>query len=105
MALVTERKPFQRREIRKADQLVVTPHARKRWAERVPAGVDLLNEYLSARLVGKKRKKKIAAACPVSAEKYMQNGFAGRYFMESRRSNIIFVMQAPETVITVFCLD
>lgn len=88
----------------KGDQLVVTNHARQRWSERVPANINLMMEYRSARPIGKRRKKTIARLCPVAANKYMQNAFAGRYFLESRRSNIVFVMAAPETLVTVFCV-
>lgn len=89
---------------RELECLEVTVHANERWKERIPAGVDMLDEYRYAVAVTPKRKKQIAKNCPKQAAKYMGEHFAGRYFLESRRSNIIFVMQHPTTMITVFCL-
>jgi len=83
------------------DGLVWSDHALQRARERFP-DIDLENLYPGARRAGKKLKRKIKAACPVSAEKYMR-GFNGRYVMVTR-CQIVFVMQAPETVVTVFRL-
>jgi len=89
---------------RELQNLSVTVHAHERWKERIPSNVNMLDEYRYAVAVTPKRKKMIAKNCPKQAAKYMGEQFAGRYFLESRRSNIIFVMQHPNIMITVFCL-
>lgn len=60
--------------------------------------------YASSRPAGRKTRAKIAAACKVSARQWMRGGFKGRYFMITR-DRVVFVMQAPETVVTVFKLE
>lgn len=80
-----------------------TDHALERIAERF-AGVDIDSEYARARRVGRKTRQKIKASCPVSAKTWMRGGFKGRYYLLSR-SKIVFVVHAPETVVTVFRLE
>lgn len=83
--------------------LVILDHARQRWAERFP-GVDLENEYARARRVGKKIRKRIAAACPVAYPQWHKGGFKGRYLLITR-TRIVFVMAAPEIMVTCFPLE
>ena len=82
--------------------MIWTPHAEQRARERFP-DVDLENLYPRARRAGKKLKQKIRAACPTASKKYMR-GFNGRYVMVTA-CRVVFVMQAPETVVTVFRLE
>jgi len=89
--------------LKRLDNLVVTLHAKQRWDERVPDGIDMLEEYKWAIAVTPKRRRIIAQRCPLNARKYMHD-FAGRYYLESRRTNVVFVMQQPAIMITVFCL-
>ena len=79
-----------------------TNHALARWKQRF-AGIDRDMELSSATLVGKKIKKRIKRSCPVSAERWMQGGFKGRYYMMGR-SQIVFVIQAPGQIVTAFHL-
>lgn len=80
-----------------------TEHALERAQERFP-GADMLVLYARARRAGKKTKRRIKASCPVSARKWMSSGFVGRYYLVTR-DGIVFVMQAPETVVTVFDMN
>lgn len=80
-----------------------TPHACQRWAERF-AGIDWQQELSSAKRIGKKLRRRIRIQCPVNAQRWMQGGFAGRYYLLGR-SNVVFVIGAPDTVLTVFHLS
>lgn len=44
---------------------------------------------------------RIKRACPLNAKKWMSQGYAGRYFKVAE-NRIVFVIQAPETIVTVF---
>lgn len=80
-----------------------TDHARERARQRFP-GVDLLHAYAHARRAGRKTKARIRDNCPVSARRWMAQGFKGRYFLIGPE-RIVFVMQAPNTIVTVFRLE
>ena len=80
-----------------------SPHACDRWAERF-AGIDWQQELSSAKRIGKKQRRRIRIQCPVNAARWMQGGFAGRYYLLGR-SNVVFVIAAPDTVLTVFHLS
>jgi hypothetical protein len=80
-----------------------TPHARERVAERFP-DIDIENAYAISGRAGKKTKRKIKDSCPVSARKWMSEGFKGRYYRITK-DKIVFVVQPPETVVTVFRLE
>lgn len=77
-------------------------HALERWQERFP-NTDRDFAYANARRVGRKVKAKIKRSCPVESRRWMSHGFMGRYFLINR-DGIVFVMAAPETVITVLYL-
>lgn len=79
-----------------------TDHAKRRSAERFP-GVNIESIYASAKPLPRrgKMRARIKRACPVNAKKWMSHGFAGRYF-KIAENRIVFVIQAPETVLTVF---
>jgi len=79
-----------------------TAHANQRWTERFP-DIDKEEAYLNSSVAGKKTKSKIKLACAQNARLYMSGTFAGRYFRVAY-NNIIFVVQAPELIITVFPL-
>lgn len=57
--------------------------------------------FFSARRPTKKERAWIKGTCPGSG-KYMSRSFAGRYFLVAR--DAVFVMQPPETVVTVLRL-
>jgi len=81
-----------------------TADAIRRASERFP-DIDMDALYREARLVpahGKTRKR-IKACCPTNARKWMENGYAGRYY-KIALGHIVFVLAAPETIITVFRL-
>lgn len=80
-----------------------TQHALERIAERF-ADIDIENAYANSGRVGRKTRQKIKASCPVSARKWMSGGFKGRYYRITK-DKIVFVVQPPETVVTVFRLD
>jgi hypothetical protein len=83
--------------------LLISDHARTRWAERFPER-DIENEYAQAKQrVGKKTKRRIEASNPVAYPQWHKGGFKGRYFCMTR-SRIVFVMAAPEIIVTVFQL-
>jgi len=84
--------------------VIVTPHAQARWEERFP-GEELAAAYAQAQRgrVGRKTRAKLRKACPGNLQ-YMTSGFAGRYYLMTP-TNIVFVMQPPETIITVFRLE
>ena len=52
----------------------------------------------------KKQRKQIKLSCSQAAKKWMRNGFAGRYCMINR-SGIVFVIEAPNTIVTLFRLE
>lgn len=81
---------------------IFTPHALERIAERFST-LNMEEEFARARRIGKRVKSKIAASCPNAARIYMRGGFKGRYYMMTR-DEIIFVVEPPETVVTVFKL-
>jgi hypothetical protein len=74
-----------------------TGHARQRWKERL-AEFDPVHEYYLTKVVGKGLKRHIAALCPAHSE--LMKGFKGFYYLHS--PNVIWVMAAPETVVTVW---
>lgn len=82
--------------------MIITHHARKRWAERF-SHLSIDREFLSSRRVGNKLRKKIKEKC-FGNSAFCKRTFAGRYFLKSH-NNVIFVMAPKTVVITVFCLD
>lgn len=63
-------------------------------------------KLINSSVVANKRiKRKIKESCPISGKKYMKQGFSGRYYMYNRKHSIVFVVGAPNEVITVFHLD
>lgn len=81
----------------------LTSHAKERAAERFP-GEDIQLLYCNAKRIGKgKRFKKLKEKCPHASEKYMKKQYAGRYVLITP-CNAVFIMEPPETVITVFRL-
>jgi hypothetical protein len=81
---------------------VWTSHAKRRSEERFPE-LDLELLFQNSRSVGKSLKKQIKRLCPVAATTWMSGGFKGRYFRIGA-GKIVFVIQAPETIVTVFRL-
>lgn len=77
--------------------LVMTRHARERWAERFPL-LDPETEWAAARRLGRKARRQVRESCPAH-EHYTRRSFLGRYLMASPR--VVFVMALPEVVITV----
>lgn len=81
----------------------VTPHALERWNKRFPGeSLELTYAQAQGRRVGRKTRDKLRRACPGNLQ-YMRGSFAGRYYLMTP-TNIVFVMQPPETIITVFRL-
>lgn len=80
---------------------VWSDHALARWAERFPNS-DPEFEFARAKRVGRKTKAAIKAHCPGNAH-WMQGGFKGRYFLMTK-DRLVFVLHAPDTVVTVFTL-
>lgn len=78
-------------------------HALERAQQRFP-GVDLNDLYRRARRVTRRQRKQLLADCPVAAEQWMRGYFRGRYWRITR-CGVVFVVQAPETIITVFHID
>lgn len=89
------RQPFNR-----GDMPSVTKHAADRWDERFP-GENMLIAFASARRVGKKVRAKIKVECPKHAPQ-MRRDAPVYYVMTDDR--IVFVVAAPETIVTVFRL-
>lgn len=81
---------------------IFSPHALERIAQRFD-GVDMGNKFELSSRVGKKTRQKIKAACPVSAEKWMRDGFQGRYYRITK-DKIVFMVEPPERIVTVFRL-
>lgn len=81
------------------DLPTVTAHAQARWHERFP-GRSLYDSWLRATRIGKRTKKKLAKKCPKSMESTKYNG----YYYRKGPNNEIFVVTAPETIVTVFPL-
>ncbi len=81
-------------------EYIWSEHAKQRAEERF-SGVNLDIELLAAKRLGKKARRTVRRLCPVSAAKWMSSGFVGRYCLKAK-SGIVFVMQAPNTVVTVF---
>lgn len=73
-------------------------HAKKRWDKRF-SHIDFKHEYYMARVATQGEKKKIAMLCKKHSE-YFGNGFLGIYYMITR--DVIFVIAAPENLVTVF---
>lgn len=83
--------------------MILTAHAKQRIAERF-AGEDIQHLWCNARRIGKgKLFKKIQSLCPRAAERYRRRQPVGRYILMTP-CNTVFVVQPPETVITVFRL-
>jgi hypothetical protein len=76
-----------------------TRHALDRWQERFPE-LDAETEWARARRVGRKGKRKLRDRCPAHAH-LMRSGFQG-FFYRISRNNVVFVVAAPETIVTVF---
>lgn len=85
------------------DSPTFTAHALERIAERF-AGIDIENAYACSNRVGRKTRQKIKASCPVSARTWMRGGFKGRYYRITK-DKIVFVIQPPEQIVTVFQLE
>lgn len=79
----------------------LTSHAKQRIAERF-AGEDIQRLWCNARRIGKLFKK-IQSLCPRAAERYRRRQPVGRYILMAP-CKTVFVVQPPETVITVFRL-
>jgi hypothetical protein len=79
----------------------MTRHARERWAERFGHLIPE-EEWVRARRVGKKTKRKIAMACK-NHRHLMEGGYKGFYYRITREG-LVFVVATPELVITVFKL-
>ncbi|MFL9611044.1 hypothetical protein ACKF11_13235 [Methylobacillus sp. Pita2] len=79
-----------------------TKNARQKAQERFP-GVDLDSKYVLAKRVGQhsKFRKQIKLLCPGPYARWMADGFAGRYYKVTRE-RIVFVVEQPETILTVF---
>lgn len=87
-------------------QLVFTEFAIAKCIERFP-GQDMHALYLTARLLTAKKSKlrsRIKARSSIDAKNWMSHGYQGRYY-KCTSAGVVFVMAAPETVITVFKLE
>ncbi|MFJ3047025.1 hypothetical protein ACIPEN_14435 [Herbaspirillum chlorophenolicum] len=83
--------------------MIVTSHAAVRWDERFP-GKSLADTFASAKCrVGKKTKAKIRASC-LAHDDFMRGSFKGIYY-QMTPDHIVFVIQPPEKIITVFKLE
>ena len=78
--------------------LIVTNHAKARWSERFPK-LDIEITYLQTRSVGRGTRKKVKKSCPEHID-LCNIKFKSRYLLMTRQG-IVFVMQPPETVVTV----
>lgn len=86
--------------------MIWSEHALERAKERFP---DISIERLEAmakysRLATKKTKSKLKALCPESAKTWMVGGYQGRYF-KCTKEGIVFVIHAPETIVTLFRIE
>lgn len=83
-----------------------TSHARARFAERFPE-VDPDLEWASALTssgrIGRKLKRRIKKQCPAHVHQ-LGVSFRGRYYRLGR-SNCVFVVTPPRTIVTVFPLS
>lgn len=86
------------RTLNERDCFTATQHALDRWNERYPGG-DIRAEYDRAYRPTKGVKRQIKSQCPKTFRKTRT-----QYYLITR-AGIVFVMDQPETVITVFPLD
>jgi hypothetical protein len=84
----------------KESEWVWSEHALKRAEERFP-GVPLTPMLNRAKILKGRLKKQVRKDCPKYVAEYLGGGkFKGRYTLH--HSGIVFGMQAPNIVITVF---
>lgn len=82
--------------------MTLTEHAQARAAERFPA-VDMAAAWRRARRCKSHELHAVRQACPQSAARFMARKFAGRFVLVTD-CGIVFVVDAPDTVVTVFPL-
>lgn len=85
--------------------ITVTRHAQERFDERLP-GEDFAELYSRARRTNKRLRKVIRQGCPVTGPTTKPN--LGKYYLVTRRRTkpfVVWVMAAPETLVTVFTID
>jgi hypothetical protein len=91
-------------ESRRVDGPQWTRNSIEKTRERFP-GKDIESLYYIAKLVPRKGKirKAIKEICAPREKIWMANGYIGRYY-KITPDRIVFVLAAPETVLTVFQL-
>lgn len=89
---------------RRVDGPKWTRNSIEKAQERFP-GKDIESLYYIAKLVPPKGKtrKAIKAICAPREKVWMEHGYVGRYY-KITPDRIVFVLAAPETIITVFKL-
>lgn len=80
-------------------------HAGERFKSRFP-DLDRDLTLRNAKHTGNKTKNKIKRMCSQSAAVYMASGkFSGRYYLLEPKSRAVFVIHAPNIVVTVLDLN
>lgn len=83
-----------------------TEHAKTRAAERFAdrSLCELEGLYLRAKRIGKGTRKKLRANNPIAWPQFIDGPFKGR-FARMTRCGIVFIVAAPETIVTIFHRD
>lgn len=80
----------------------MTRHARARWIERFPT-LDPQVEWQQAGRVGRRLRARIRSQCPAHA--HLASGLFKGFYYRLSRAGVVFVVAAPDTIVTVFRLD